>query len=207
MRATTWIAVGLLAAMLLFGATGCILDEKAIELVFKNVACVDFEEYHESEVFTTPETVDVADDIDDALADQGLTRADILEANLLGATYQVTDFDTEHDDWEISGSITVRRVDISDGPDTILVYTSQSIEAAMPDPVFATLHADGVGLFNRALDDYIGGSDPILEFSVNNGDVEPDPDGDDPLVFDWRACLKMYVIVDEEYEVPDVFGG
>ncbi|MBD3368016.1 MAG: hypothetical protein GF405_07580 [Candidatus Eisenbacteria bacterium] len=206
MKTTTWIAIGFLAASLLVGATGCILDEKVIELVFKNSTCMDFEEYHETEVFTTPEVVDVADDIDDALADQNLSRDDLLDAKLIGGTYQVTDFQHTHD-WDISGTITVRRTDISDGPETIVIYTSQSLEDAMPAPVTAQLDSAGVALFNRALDDYLNWEDPILEFSVNNGDVEPNPSAQDPLEFDWTACLKMYIIVDETYEVPDVFGG
>lgn len=210
MRAATWIALGLLAASLLIGATGCILDEKVIDIVFKNSTCMTFEEYHVTEEFTTPEVVDVTDDIDDALADQGLTRDDILEASLIGGSYQVTVFDHEHD-WVLSGHISVRRTDISDGPDTLVVYTSQSLEAAMPAPVYAVLHGDGVALFNRALDDYLDGDHPILEFTVHNGEVEgplgQDPSELDPLDFVWEACLRMYVIVEETYEVPDVFPG
>ena len=206
MKAATWTAVGLLTAALLLGTTGCILDEKVIEIVFRNATCMEFEENHVTENFTTPEIVDVADDIDDALADQGLTRDDITEASLIGGTYQVTVFDHTHD-WEISGSITVRRTDISDGPENIVFYTSQSLEDAMPAPVTATLNAEGVDLFNRALDDYLDGDNPVLEFTVVNGDVEPAPSELDALEFDWQACLKMYVIVEEDYEVPDVFGG
>jgi len=210
MRATTWIAVGLLAVSLLLGATGCILDEKVIQLVFKNSACLEFDEYHVSDVYVTPDTLDIADDIDDALADQDLTRDDILEARLIGGTYQVTEFDHVHD-WIASGTITVRRQDIADGPVTIVSYATQSLEAAMPTPVTAVLESTGVSLFNRALDDYLGGTNPTLVFEVNSGNVEG-PSGEevsesDSLDFEWKACLKMYIIVDEEYEVPDVFGG
>ena len=68
------------------------------------------------------------------------------------------------------------------------------------------LDAAGVELLNQALEDYIAGTaDPVLEFAVENGDVDPNPSVQDMLVFDWRGCVAIHIVAGVSLEVPDPF--
>jgi hypothetical protein len=173
-----------------------------IEVVLTGETCAEFMENHDSEEFATADTIDYAFRINDILEDNGLDRSDIAEARVMSATYQVTDFDPEHDDWLISGSVTVERLG-GGAPDTIIKYTNQSVLDAQPAPIAASLDDAGVTIINQALHDYLGGGYPVLVFEVRNGNVDPDPSVLDPIVFDWQACIKIHVLYQEEVEVPD----
>lgn len=186
---------------LLLGGPGCVLEEKVIEVVLTGETCAEFPENHETEEYTTPVTIDYAETIDDILAGEGLARLDIAEAKVMSATYQVTVFDHSHD-WTISGYITVEHLG-SGGPATIIDYTDQSLLAAQPAPLPASLNSAGVSIVNEALQDYIDGGYPVLRFEVNNGSVTPAPSASDRLIFTWEACIKIHVLYQEELEVPD----
>ncbi|MEE8573768.1 MAG: hypothetical protein V3T20_10910, partial [Gemmatimonadota bacterium] len=63
-----------------------------------------------------------------------------------------------------------------------------------------------------AVDDYLAGQSPVLTFAAVNGNVVPDPtdsEGVPPgrINFSWQACLRMYVVLDEEFEWPDIWPG
>jgi hypothetical protein len=72
----------------------------------------------------------------------------------VSASYKVTDFDTTHHDWLITGSLVVHREDVPDGPATLLSYASQSVEEALGQRIKADLDEAGVALINRAFADY-----------------------------------------------------
>lgn len=201
MRRKSLSVLAVAALCVVLGGPGCILEEKVVEVVLTGETCAEFVEYHESEEFATPDTVDYAFRLNDILEENGLDRSDIAEARVMSATYQVTDFDHSHD-WSVSGSISVERLGGGD-PETIINYTNQSLLAAQPAPVAASLNADGVLIVNQALQDYLDGGYPVLVFEVVNGTVDPDPSSSDPIVFDWEACIKIHILYQEEVEVPD----
>jgi hypothetical protein len=191
----------LMLVWLLLGGGGCLMEEKVIEVVVKGETCIEFFEDHETQEYTTPVTVDYAQKIADILEEEGLSRSDIVEAKVMGATYQVTAFDHIHD-WRISGDITAEHLG-NGGPSTIIAYTNQSLIAAQPAPIAAHLDAAGVSVVNEALQAYIDGGSPMLRFEVNNGIVDPEPDESDRLVFTWEACIALHVVYREEVDVPD----
>jgi hypothetical protein len=193
-----------LAALVAIGS-GCILEDTGIEIVVKDTYCMTFVENHSSETFTTPYTIDLADEIDEALDDAGVDSEQVTRASMITATYQVT-VPPAHD-WTLTGQITVERTDIVAGPEVIVNYASQALSACTDEPVFADLNEDGVDLINEAIDDYLDGGDPVLLFKVQNGDCAPSPSSADRLVFTWEACVLYYAVVRDTLSVPDPFPG
>lgn len=203
-----------IAVLLILGLAGSIvgcdlLHEKVIEIVVRNSACVEFEEREDSAQFTTPETIDVAEEVDEALAAAGLKRGHITDAKLLAGSYTVTMLQDAGHDWEISGTILVQRDDVTDGPEIILDYSSESVSlevALVTGEIFADLNPDGVALFNRALYNYHHDDmDPILTFTVVNDECSPTPSPADSLIFDWTGCMYMYVVVTDTLDIVDPF--
>lgn len=205
MRTRFLIPLLLLLVAFALSGSNCLLDEKVLDIVYFHKTCVDFEENEDSEVFTTPAIVDYAEDLDDILDDNGISKSDINSARVVSASYMVTDFSHTHD-WDISGTITVRRVDTAGAAVTLVTYTSQSVLAALNTSVLAVLDPAGVELINQALEEYIADTaDPVLEFSVENGDVDPNPSAQDMLVFDWTGCVAIHLVAGISLEVPDPF--
>lgn len=200
--------ISLAALALLLCAVGvfnnCIMEEKVIEIVVTDKTCEEMEENHDAANFVTPAVIDYATEIDAILADNDYSREDMHSARVMSASYIVTDFSHTHD-WTISGYIDVERIDKTDGPATLFNYTSQSVAGAMGGYVIAPLQESGVALLNRALDDYIAGGNPVIRIAVHNGSVVPTPGPADPIVFDWRACIMIYVTTLEEIDAPDPF--
>ncbi len=205
MRTRFLIPLLLLLVAFALSGSNCLLDEKVLEIVYFHKTCADFEENEDSEVFTTPVIVDYAEDLDDILDDNAISKSDINSAHVVSATCMVTDFSHAHD-WDISGVITVRRVDTAGAAVTLVTYTSQSVLGALNTSTPAVLSAAGVELINEALAEYIADTaDPVLEFSVENGNVEPDPSAQDMLVFDWTGCVGIHIVAGISLEVPDPF--
>jgi hypothetical protein len=194
----TTVLISLL--LLLMGGGGC-LEDKVTELVLTDETFMDFEESHTSASWTTPFTLDnYGSQLDSALVDAGYSRSNILSAQLVAAFYGVTDFSQAHD-WRISGTITVQRTDGTPGlVETLIDYTSVSVDSALGLKIPASLDPAGVAVINQALTDFITGSNPVLVFRVENGSVSPIPDAQDPLIFDWRAWIKVQVVIDAVVE-------
>ncbi len=202
MKKLTWI-VALLLVGLAVGGSDCILEDKVVQLVILGDACTDeFDEYHTTDNWTTPDTYDVSDDLDQILADNGIDKDQIISAKLISAAYMVTDAPVH--DWDLSGTITV---EYDSGEQVIVDYTNQSLWEIDGVAKYADLNEAGVEVFNGAIEDYLNGLSPVLTFRVRNGDVTPTPDGEDPIDFKWVACLKIYVVVEQDYEWPDIFRG
>lgn len=199
------LGIALLTTLIVSGS-GCILEEKVIDIVLSDEISAEFIENHQTEAWTNNEIVDYASEINQILEDNGYSRSDIGEAKVVSAHYGVTAFAGAHD-WTINGMVEVRRIDGGIGPWTTVVnYTSVSVAGALGAKIPAALNAGGVTLLNQALADFIAGTDPILEFRVNNdGDVIPDPSAVDPIIFDWRAWLLIQVVIKETLDVPDPF--
>jgi hypothetical protein len=203
-RTMRLITVSALAAVVAIG-TGCILEDTDVQIVIKDVYCLTFEENHESATFVTPRTIDLAEKLDEALAENDVDREDLVRGAMIVATYQVTDPPVH--DWTLTGAITVERTDIADGPETVIDYASQALSDCTDEPVFADLNEDGVELINDAIDDYIAGMNPVLLFKVVNSACSPTPSSGNPLVFDWEACVFYYAVIEKTLEVVDPFPG
>jgi hypothetical protein len=179
----------------------CALEERVIDIVITDRTCVTFSENHQSEDFDTEALVNYSDEIGAILEDHGVSRSEIESAHVVSASYEVTSFKQDHD-WEISGSVTVERVDIADSSATLIDYTSESVQALLHNETSADLTPKGVSLLNDALDDFVAGENPKLLFTVENAQVVPPPDAGDPIVFTWRACVTLHVVFVETADVP-----
>lgn len=206
------LSVALLLAMVcaFFAGSGCLLEEKVIQIVLSHATCVEFAEREDNESFTTPATINYADKIDEILEDNDLERADVDSMVIATVTYEVTYFpppEGAHDDWELTGGITVERQDVMDGPAILVDLTTVSVLDALNNPTAADLNPAGVAVLNRAIADYRAGWNPVLTFIVDTttGDVEPDPSPADSLIFDWKACVKMQVISELDFEAFELF--
>ncbi len=195
----SFVLIGLVA----LSVPGC-LDDKVLEIVFTGETYADFHE--DEDGADEPETalVDVADDINSILEDNDIDRSEIKDAFVTSVHYGVVQFEQSHD-WTISGTISVRRVDLGGTFVTIVNYSSQSVQAALGQKIPAPLEPGGVDVVNTALDDFLAGGSPVLEFQVLHGTIAPTPAPSDPMVFDWRAWLAIQLIAVQEVEVPDPF--
>jgi hypothetical protein len=190
-----FIAAALLVPVAaVLGLGGCLLEDREVEIVLNEEHCLEFEEFHTSENYTTPDTLEIGEELDSLLVDNGISKDQILDAFLVSAHYEIRECALT-DNWELEGAITIERDDISDGPDTLITYTELIVAPeTVGDKVQGVLNAEGVGILNRAIDDYLAGGSPVLILTVVSGDVEPSPSEENPLEFTWEACLYMQVI-------------
>jgi hypothetical protein len=200
---TTLKVLGLMAlSFALLSFSGCILEEKVIEIVVSGETCAEFEEDHASGDFSSESVLAYGQEILDILEDNDLDRSDIAQAFVMGGSYEVTDFTHGHD-WTVSGVVLVERMGVLAEPDTLLGYTSQPLSEALDNQIWAELHEDGVGVLNAALADFLAGQLPVLKFTVDNGTTSPEPSAADRIVFDWQTCIKMHILYVEEFDFPD----
>jgi hypothetical protein len=204
--------LALIGVMLLLGfvASGsdCIFDTKVVELIVTGETCPPkFMHYSESATYADTVSYRVADDLDDILADNDLERTEIDTARLISVSYEVLRIAETSHDWTISGQITIEYTARGLGPEVIVDYDSLSLESVLGSPEYASLNAAGVAVFHAAVDDYLDGGDPEVTFRVESDSVSPIPNESDPIDFWWKACLRMYIILDEEFEWPDPWPG
>lgn len=185
----------------LIAASGCIMEEKALDIVVTGETSTDFAQNETTAQWSAPAVIDVAQEMRDILAENGYDESDLEDAKVTSASYGVTTFSQAHD-WDITGTITVT---YNGNTQTLVVYTAQSIQGALGQKISAPLQAAGVNLVNAALQDFLHGENPMLIFSINNEATTPAPSDADPMVFDWRAWLAIQVIINETVEVPDPF--
>ncbi len=183
------------------GFSGGCLDDKVVELVATGETAADFAQNETNSSWTKSATLDVGEQVRDILNDNGYDDSDIKSAHMTSMHYGVSSFNQAHD-WDITGEIAVT---YNGNTQTILNYTSQSVEAALGKKIPATLEQPGVDLVNQALDDFVAGQNPVLTFTINNGSTTPPPSGVDPMIFDWRAWLAIQVILSQEVTIPDPF--
>ncbi len=198
---TGGVILVLLSMVLL--SSGCLTKEKHVDLVLSSRLCVDFDEDHDSESYQSQQYVNFYESLDDILSENGISNVDVRSAAIVSGSYTVTDFDEKHHDWAITGSVSVKRADISDGPAVLIKYGDVSLKGSLGTTIQAPLETAGVELLNRALADYVAGGSPQLAFIIESGDVEPDPSAADRIIFGWRACLSMQIICNTEVEVID----
>jgi len=73
------MSIPALIVLLALGMTSC-MEEKVIEIVLGHETSVDFSQNSASEIFTDTEEIELGTEIDDALADAGFTKEDIVDA-------------------------------------------------------------------------------------------------------------------------------
>lgn len=183
------------------GFSGGCLDDKVVELVATGETSADFSQNETSSSWTNAAVLDIGQEVRNILEDNGFDESDIKGAHVTSVSYGVTSFSQAHD-WDITGAITAT---YNGNTQTILNYTSQSVQAALGKKIPATLEQPGVDLINQALDDFVAGQNPVLTFTINNGSTTPTPSVEGPMIFDWRAWLAIQVIVSQEVTVPDPF--
>jgi hypothetical protein len=205
MRTSTCIALAVLLVLLTFGGSGCLLEQKVLDIVFTGRTCAEFEENHTSAGWTTSSTVDYADEIRGILIDNDIDIDRIKEAMLVSASYEVTDIFEPAYDCTLSGHITVQRG--MGAAKTLVSYTSQSLQDALDNSTAAILDTAGVAVIDAALADFLMNpyASIVLTFAVENGSVVPPPTPEDPLHFIWEACVQLHMVYSEEFDVPDPF--
>ncbi len=195
-----WTAIALVALSL----PACIMQEKTLDIVFTGETSADFAENEDGADEAETAFVDIADELRDILEDNDVSLSEIEDAFVTSVSYGVTSFDQAHD-WTISGAISVRRVDLAGSFTTIADYTSVSVQGAIGQKTGVPLQLAGVAIVNQALDDFLAGQNPVLEFQILSATIDPQPSSLDPMVFDWRAWLAIQLITTETVDVPDPF--
>ena len=201
---TTTIVLALVLCLTTLGS-GCILQDVVANIILTNEACAPYHQSETSASWNTPYVLqNYGDQLDQALADAGYTRDDIVSASLMAGHYGVTAFDGQHD-WLMGGRITVQRLDGQGGPVADLIdYTSVSVQQALGQKYPAPLNAAGVAVIDTALADFLRGANPTLQFEVVNDSVTPQPTVQDSMVFDWMACITVQVVIETTVEnIPD----
>lgn len=199
----TTIVLALILCLSTLGS-GCILQDIVTSIVLGNEACATFMENETSASWNDPFLLtDYGDELDQALADAGYSRDDIQSAALMAGHYGVTSFSGPHD-WQMGGRITIRRVDTGGTAATLIDYTDVSVQGVLGQKVAAPLNAAGVAIINQALADFLTGANPSLEFEVVNDTVTPDPTPQDPMIFEWMACITVQLVLEVEVDgIPD----
>ena len=197
-----------------FVATGsdCIFDTKVVELIITGETCPPKYIQYSENANVDPDTVSyrVADDLDDILADNDIEKAKIDTIDtpkVISVSYEVLRIGEADHDWTVSGEVTIEYTARRMGPEVIVEYDDVSLESIYHSPEFATLNPAGLAIFHAAVDDYLDGGDPEVTFVATSQAVSPTPTEEDPIDFWWKACLRMYIVVREEFDWPDPWPG
>lgn len=197
--------IPLVLICLLVAGGGCVLEEKVIEVVITGKTCAVFPEDEAEQNFITAAEVAYGEEIQKILEKNDIDFEDIKVAKVVSASYGVIVF-TQTEEWVISGLISVERMyQVPQTKATLIDYTNQSIPEALGREIPADLNGLGVAIVNEALQDYLDGGWPVLKFAVENETCVPAPGPTNRLVFTWKACIKLQVVIEENVERPDPF--
>jgi hypothetical protein len=187
--------------------TGC-TEEELIDIALANEFAQLHEQNSASEVWDDTTTVDLAEEVENALAGTDYSRSDITKAVLNGASYGVDDW-TEpatHPDWTIGGRVTVQRIDGTPGAATELFdYSGVSVKNSLGQKITVDLNPPAVDVINDALEDFVMNSTsrPVLQFVTSNESVDPSPSATDRIIFDWVVWIRYQVVVPRIVETFD----
>lgn len=198
-----FLKVALIPAVLLLAfASGCNvieapgganLDDDA-SLVLHEQFCVQFDENRQSGTFESEIVCDqFQDEILQWLADNNVNLSDICSIFMSGGEICLKPY--QGHDWDITSKVKIKRLDIWDGPQTLLHSQTVTIPDSF-DPCYRpSFGYRGVRLVNRALNDLVQGGNPVLQVSMIYTDVDPEPSPSDPLIFSWCACIDIVAVV------------
>lgn len=188
----------LLAAIVCLTAvtTSCIYDPQSGEVVVTETVCVNMHQYEtDGDIGSSAVSDKFRERLMEKIADYGATLDDIDELTVVSATYKLSSLKNTRHDWTVSADVYVSRDDVSDGPEMLISFSNESLQGFKGKPVNASLDGDGVALLNRALDDLLNGMDPAVRVSLMNTSISPEPTMDDPLQFNWVACVEFQAVV------------
>jgi hypothetical protein len=192
------------AVMLLLGSTSGCIEDRDVDVVLSGDVSVEIEQGDASQEI--PVVLGVPGLLADLLAEEGYSIDDVESVFIAGAAYGTAALEGDHD-WVVSGQVDVQRVDgVVAGPrETLLEFTDTSVESTLERRVAAPLNAAGVAVVNDALQDYVDGGTPMLEFRVPVQDVTPQPTVLDPMAFVWKVWVELRVVINVKARVPDPF--
>ncbi|MBM4118825.1 hypothetical protein FJ251_14040 [bacterium] len=195
------LPVLLLTALLVTGLSSCLMKEKVVELVLTGTTSAEYSYNDITEEYDENVVLDFTEELNQVLEDADISRDEIESAFLVGVEYGAISL-TGHD-WTVSGHIQIERD--GTGFQDLVIYTDQSIEAALGKRLSAPLETAGVTVINDAMNDFLAGDSPVLTLKLLGGNVTPDPSAGDPIVFTWKAWLTLQLTVEQTLEVPDPF--
>jgi hypothetical protein len=188
---------------------GCILQTRELTIVVTEFVCSEFNENHDDENYMD-EIVDVTqdfwEDLDGILADNGMTHDDIIEAEVLGIFYKITEGPT-NPPWDVAGRFWVN----VDGTEELIADYQFETLTGPTDYIELDPVQDGLDLLSAALEQYLTATDPseypVVFFKADRetGDIDPSPSPAEPFVMTWHGCLQMRVDFVEEFDVYDMF--
>jgi hypothetical protein len=208
MRRIIDTAALLMLVFMVAGLNGCLVEDREVEIVLNGENCETFDVMQTSESFITPQFMAIGEELDSLLADNEVSREQIQDAFLVSASYEVKEFTHEvlYPNWDLEGVITVERFDITDSPDTLVIYTNITIsDEIVGEKTYAVFHEDGVAKVNQAIDDYLSGGYPMLLLRIENSNAEPEPSPSLPIDFSWEFCLFIQVITALDTEIFQPF--
>jgi hypothetical protein len=85
----------------------------------------------------------------------------------------------------------------TDGPETFVNFTTQSLKDAKGKPIYADLNSAGVAVVDRALQAILAGEDPRIVVRMNSDNITPAPSPTDPLDFMWLAEVEFQIVIDK----------
>jgi hypothetical protein len=185
----------LLAICLIAALTSCIYDPQTGTIVVSEKICVNMDQYEtDGDIGARAVCDKFRESLMADIEKHGATLDDVNDISVTSATYKMVKL--EGHDWHLTADVKVSRVDVSDGPATLVSFSNQSIDALNSKPTTAALNAAGVALLNRALDDLLAGGDPQVVIELVDESIVPVPSVSDPLAFKWLACVEFQAVVD-----------
>jgi len=206
-------ALLLISALILVGffacGTDCIIHTRELTIVVTEFVCSEFTEDHNDENYMD-EIVEVTpefwEDLDDLLADNGMTHGDILDAEVLGIYYKVITGPT-NPPWDVAGRFWVN----VDGVQELVADYQFETLTGPTDYIELVPVQDGLDLLTDALQQYLAATDPsgypTVFFTADRetGDIDPSPSPERVFQMTWHGCLQMRIDFTEEFDVYDMF--
>ena len=136
-KTTVSLLVFALVAVGVLWLTGC-TEEELIEIALAYEYPAEFPQNSAAEIWEDTTTVNLAEEVDNALEGTEFSRSDITQAILNGASYGVLSWTppSSHSDWTIGGTVTVQRLDGTPGAVTELFsYSGVSVKGALDQKI------------------------------------------------------------------------
>ena len=199
-----FLTIALVPAVLLLAmASGCnMVDSPSATLdtedyVIKEEFCVTFNENRTSGNFQSEIVCDqFRTDIEAWIAGAGVQYSDICKIMTNDVRICLPTY--EGHDWDVTSKVNIERLDINDGPHTLLKLQTVTIPDTYDQDGFCKKPKSnyrGIRVINRALEDLVAGGNPLLQVTMAMTDVDPEPSQNDPLVFSWDACVTVLAVV------------
>ena len=156
--------------------------------------CVSFSENRTSGAFQSEIVCDqFQEQILEWLDGKDIALSDVCSLFMVGGKICLGPY--EGHDWSVSSAVKIKRTDVPDDYSTLLRLQTVTIPDTFDPCDRPSFAFRGVGTVNKALRDLVHGGNPVLRVAMAWTDVDPEPSGNDPLVFEWEACLDIVGVV------------